>query len=63
MWSPIPHVDASGRLFLFYAESEGDCRRQVGLHAAIKPLLSRTTTGELLNSPPKYFRTPKKRPS
>ena len=26
-WSPIPHVDAGGRLNLMYAESEGDCVR------------------------------------
>eukprot|EP00976_Prorocentrum_cordatum_P041058 833385-Prorocentrum_minimum.AAC.1 len=33
----------------------------LGLHAAIKPLLSRSTTEELeFNSPPKYLRTPKK---
>eukprot|EP00854_Cymbomonas_tetramitiformis_P004606 gene4606-5641_t len=28
LWSPVPHVDASGRLHLFYTESEGDCRRR-----------------------------------
>eukprot|EP00959_Pyramimonas_sp_CCMP1952_P271273 5671266-Pyramimonas_sp.AAC.2 len=35
----------------------------VGLHAAVKPLLSHSTTGEFLNSPPKYLRTPKECPS
>eukprot|EP00959_Pyramimonas_sp_CCMP1952_P232383 4856194-Pyramimonas_sp.AAC.1 len=29
-----------------------------GIHVAVKPLLSRYTTGELLNSPPNYFTCP-----
>eukprot|EP00959_Pyramimonas_sp_CCMP1952_P177492 3710173-Pyramimonas_sp.AAC.1 len=32
-------------------------RRRVGLHTAIKPLISHSTTGEF-NSPPKYVRIP-----
>ena len=34
----------------------------LGFHADVKPLLSRSTTGEF-NSPPKYLMRPKKRPS
>eukprot|EP00959_Pyramimonas_sp_CCMP1952_P141849 2969076-Pyramimonas_sp.AAC.1 len=36
---------------------EGHRACQVGLNTDIKPLFSRSTTGEF-NSPPKYFRTP-----
>lgn len=28
MWSPVPHVDSAGRLWVVYVESEGDCRRR-----------------------------------
>eukprot|EP00959_Pyramimonas_sp_CCMP1952_P069260 1445477-Pyramimonas_sp.AAC.1 len=34
-----------------------------GGNAPFKPFLSRSTTGEFRNSPPKYLRTPKKCPS
>eukprot|EP00976_Prorocentrum_cordatum_P090898 1188304-Prorocentrum_minimum.AAC.2 len=40
----------------------GGARPFVGLHTDVKPLLSRSTTGKFLNSPPKYLRAPKNRP-
>eukprot|EP00976_Prorocentrum_cordatum_P063985 1177298-Prorocentrum_minimum.AAC.1 len=45
------------------AELESKCVQghvhlsQVGLHTAVKPLLSHTATEELLNSPASYLRT------
>eukprot|EP00854_Cymbomonas_tetramitiformis_P024556 gene24556-29871_t len=38
LWNPVPHVDASGRLWVFYAESEGDCvRNPRGAHPRWPP--------------------------
>eukprot|EP00959_Pyramimonas_sp_CCMP1952_P340806 7138539-Pyramimonas_sp.AAC.1 len=49
-------VDESGEANGKMVKVKVDYSQQVGLHAAIKPLLSRSTTGEF-NSPPISSRT------
>eukprot|EP00959_Pyramimonas_sp_CCMP1952_P337213 7061563-Pyramimonas_sp.AAC.2 len=66
-WSPrapwrAPRAPWSGRPPACGAPHSAPSAPPVGFHTAIKPLLSRSTTGKF-KSPPKYVRTPKKRPS
>ena len=59
----LPHVQADNRRLVHLLERTAEFRRlmddiaQVGLQTAVKPLFSRSTTGEFLNFSPKYSQT------